>query len=403
MSTNKSIFSKNHTDFSFEEIQDVLKENNLTNHKLYLKFCLKNNGKIDNKQLPKKPWVLSSQTNLNCVDFFNQLFPNRNKSAYVKKARLNMDEHFKIINENNLYTIKKYQEFYIQNKDKIKGLFANPWTKFNMPAWDFLDLAIPDRAKIKKEFKEYEMTNDEILEVMKKYNLHSSRTHRKFYLENRNEVSVPSRPWDRFGMKESEFFNKYFPERIKISSLEEIKNIFLNNNITSAKLYKNYLKENPNHSINLNFYKSNKLKFSEFLDYVWGSNRIKEKQVISLDEFLNLLRENKIFSISQYKKYYKDNKEKHPNIPGNPMVSYSLSQPDLFKLAFPICNKFPKGRIHYKTKREDVIIFLSENNVQDIFQYKEIEKELPLLKDILKVNDYNFNNILKEIAEVKKS
>ena len=402
MSTNKPIFSKNHSDFSFEEIKNILKENNLTNHKHYLKFCAKHKGKIDGKQMPKKPWLLSEQE-ISCVSFFNDLFPNRNKSAYVKKVRLNMEEHFQLIRENNLYTIKKYQEFFNENKNKIKGLFANPWAKYNMPAWDFLDMAIPDRAKVKKDFKEYEMTTDEILELMKKHNLNSSRTHRKFYLQNRNELSLPSRPWDRFGMKEAEFFNTYFPERIKISSLEEIKKVFLENKITSAKLYKQYIQDNPNHGINLNFHKINKIKFSEFLDYVWGKERIKEKQVISLDDFLNLIREAKIFSINQYKKFYKENKSVHPYIPGNPMVSYKLSQPELFKLAFPICNKFPKGRIHYKTKREDVILFLSENNVQDIFQYKEIEKELPLLKDILKVNDHNINNILKEVAEVKKA
>ena len=398
----KQIFSYNYSDFSFEEISNLIKQHNLINHKTYIKFCFANEGKLDNKQMPKKPWLLSNEP-ITCIQYFKMLFPNKNKSTYIKKTRLSMEEHIDAIKNHSVYTIKDYQKFYSENKNKINGLFANPWIKFNMSAWDFLDLAIPERAKIRKEQKDYGYTKEELIELIKNNNLFSSRTYRKFYLENKDKFPIPSRPWDRFFMKESEFFDLHFPQRIKTTDLEEIKNIFLQNNISSNKKFQEYLKNNSNSNISLTFYKSFNMKFSEFLDLVWGKNRIKEKDVISLSDFISLLRENKIFSFSQYKNFYKQNKSLITRMPGNPMVSYKMSQPEIFKMAFPICEKFPKGRIHHKTKREDIIIFLSQNNVQDIFQYKEIEKELPLIKDILKTNDDNIDAILQEVAASKNN
>ena len=84
------------------------------------------------------------------------------------------------------------------------------------------------------------------------------------------------------------------------------------------------------------------------------------------------------------------------------MISYKISQPELFKMAFPDCSKLPKGRLHFKTKRKDVLLFLSKNNIENIFQYKEIEKEYPIIKDLLKTNDSNINEILQEVASVKE-
>lgn len=402
MSSRNQIFNKNNSDFSIEEIVSILLEKNLHNHKKYLNFCLENEGKIDGRQLPRKPWLLN-QDNISCIQFFNKIFPTRNKSIYIKKTRLSIEDHFEIIRSNKIYTIKDYQKFYNENKDNLNGVYANPWIKFNMPAWDFLDLAIPDRAKIKKSEKEYKVSDDELIKIMQDNNLCSSRMHRKFYLENKDNISIPSRPWDRFNMRESDFFDKYFPHRIKTSSIDEIKDIFLSNNITSTKHFKDYMKNNPDHKINLNFHRINKIKFSEFLDLVWGKDRVKHKEIIPLEDFLCLLRENKIFSFSQYKGFYKLNKKEITRIPGNPMVSYNLSQPEIFKLAFPMCDKFPNGRLHQKTKRKDVILFLSENNIQTVFQYQEIEKELPLIKNILKSNENNISKILQEIASIKGS
>jgi hypothetical protein len=401
MSKKSKIFIKNYSDFSYEEIVEFLKKNNLNNYKKYKEFCINCAGKIDNKQLPKNPWELASEK-IPCVEFFNFVFPDRKKSNYVKKQRLSMQEHIDIIKDNNLFTIKHYQAFFEANKNKIDGLYSSPWIKFNMTAWDFFDFCIPNRIQVKKENKYYEISEEEVLAVIEKNSLYSSRKYRSFYLKNKESIPLPSRPWDRFNMKESDFFDKYFPKRIKISSLEEIKIIFKENNIVSEKLFKKHVENNPEHNIQLSFHKCNNIKFSEFLDSVWGQGREKHREVMSLNDFINLLKENKIFSFNQYKKYYQENKNVRTNLPSAPMVSYKLTQPEIFKMAFPICSKLPSGRLHFKTKRKDVILFLSQNNIETIFQYKEIEKELPVLKDILKTNDDNLNQLLEEVASLKK-
>lgn len=387
---------------SLEEITNILKDNKLDNHRKYMEFYNQNKGLYNEKMLPKKPWILDDKNN-SCVDFFRNIFPNR-KSTYQKIQRLSLDEHIKIIKDNNLVTIKLYQDYYSKNKNKNKGLFANPWTQFGFErAWSFFDTAIPNRSDVKKKNREdnYKLSNEEILEIMTDKKLFSARSHREYFLNNR-ESGVPARPWDRFKMKEASFFNTYFPQRNKISSLEEIKEIFVNNKIYSFIDFNNFIKKNQNHNIKISFYKKNNMTFSDFLDFVWGKDRHREKEkIMALEEFIKFLQDKKLFSFTMYKNFYKENKKENPKIPVNPMVSYNLSQPEIFELAFPM-TKFSKGRIHQKTNRKDVILFLSEKNIQNIFQYKEIEKELPLLKNILKTDENNIEDILQEVASVNK-
>lgn len=387
---------------SLEEIIQILKENFLDNHRKYMDFYQKNNGMHNDKKLPKKPWKLENKE-ISCVDFFRDIFPNR-KSTYQKIQRHSLEEHLKIIKDNNLITIKQYQDYYSKNKDKNKGLFANPWTQFGFErAWSFFDMAIPNRSDVKKKKREdnYKLSNEEILKVMGDKKLFSARSHREYFLSNRKS-GIPARPWDRFGMKEADFFNTYFPQRNKIDSLEQIKEIFIKNQIVSINDFNDFIKNNPNHNIKLSFCRKKKMKFCDFLDFVWGKDRQREKdKIMNLEEFIKFLQENKIFSFTMYKNLYKENKKSNSRIPVNPMVSYNLSQPEIFELAFPI-TKFSKGRIHQKTNRKDVILFLSEKNIQNIFQYKEIEKELPLLKNILKTDENNLEEIIQEIASVNK-
>lgn len=402
MARISKIFGKGNTDFNYEQIVEIIQNNNLTTHKKYIKFCIDNNGKFDNKQLPRNPWEIS-QNEITCIEFFNLIFPNKKKTKnYIKKKRLSLEEHIDLIKSNNLFTIKQYHEFYTINKKNISGLYSNPWDKFNMTAWDFLDLCIPNRDQVKKDNKQHEISQEEILKTIESENLYSSRRYRKFYLENKESIPLPSRPWDRFNMKESEFFDHYFPKRIKISSLEEITKIFKENKITSERLFKEYIAKNNDCNIQISFYKSNNMKFSEFLDFVWGNDREKHRNVMPINDFIQVLRDNKIFSFNQYRKFYFSNKEVHNNLPSTPMISYKISQPELFKMAFPDCSKLPKGRLHFKTKRKDVLLFLSKNNIENIFQYKEIEKEYPIIKDLLKTNDSNINEILQEVASVKE-
>lgn len=387
---------------SLEEIIQILKDKNFDNHRKYMEFYIKNDGNYNNKRLPKKPWELESKES-SCVNFFRGVFPNR-KSTYQKIQRYSLEDHLRIIKDNNLVTIKQYQDYYSKNKDKNKGLFANPWTQFGFErAWSFFDTAIPNRSNVKKEKRQnnYKLSNEEILQIMADKKLFSARSHREYFLNNRKS-GIPARPWDRFKMKEAQFFNTYFPQRNKISSLEEIKEIFTKNNITSALDFRNFIRSNPNHNIKLSFLRKNKITLSEFLDFVWGKDREKEKEkIMTLEEFVKFLQENKLFSFTMYKKLYKQNKSNNSRIPVNPMVSYNLTQPEIFEMAFPI-TKFSKGRIHQKTNRKDVILFLSEKNIQNIFQYKEIEKELPLLKNILKTDETSIEEILQEVASVNK-
>jgi hypothetical protein len=386
---------------SYEEIVQILVDNHLDNYRKYKEFYSKNDGKYQNKILPKKPWHLD-QTEKSCVSFFWKIFPNR-KTTYQKRQRFDLEKHLEIIRDNNLITIKKYQEYFSENKEKEKGLYANPWTQFGFKrAWSFFDMAIPDRRNVKKEIRKenYKLTNEEIIEIMAAEKLFSARSHRQYFLENR-KCGLPARPWDRFNMKEAEFFDTYFPQRKKIESLEEIKEIFLANKITSSVDFRKFIRENPNHNIKSNFCKMNNTTFSNFLDYVWGYEREK-CNILNLEEFVKFLQDNKLFSFTMYKRFYKENKNNNPRIPVNPMVSYKMTQPEIFELAFPI-SKFSKGRLHQKTNRCDVILFLSEKNVQNIFQYKEIEKELPLLKNILKTeNDSSIEKVLEEVASVNK-
>jgi len=206
--------------FDMVKLLKVLQDFNIDKSTKYIEFFEINGGVYDGLKMPKYPWTVSKKS---VRQFFDELFPDRKEnkhfktSKYIKMQRKNLDEHLILIRKNNIFTETQYREFYKNNKLKLQGFYSVPWKNFNISCKKLFEDVYTTRTDYiySRRSKKTKVSPLEHLQLILKHNLLGARKYRKFYLLNRHELDLLSRPWDRFGLTESDFF----------SSLREGKNL----------------------------------------------------------------------------------------------------------------------------------------------------------------------------------
>lgn len=194
-----------------ENLYRVLREHGIDRTTAYLKFRRLNNALVDGVPLPANPW---QSLRVSAKQFFDDVFPSRKAKksisfGYRKIERKSMEEHFKFMLDNRLYTEKLYVEFVRNNPTECRNYYQFPWVAFKLPIKDFFDMAFPKRYHMLylDRIKKTKMSAMDHYNLIVNLELTSAKKYRKYYLANRHKIELVSRPWDRFGLSESEFFN----------------------------------------------------------------------------------------------------------------------------------------------------------------------------------------------------
>lgn len=193
------------------KLVQVLRSYKIDRTTAYLKFRAKHSSMVDMVYLPANPW---QSFRMSAKQFFDMIFPERREVyaapiKYKKIDRKSLEEHFRFMATYKLYTEKLYITFVKKHRDEHKGYYQCPWVAFRMPIKDFFDKAFPERetllycARIKKT----EIDAYDHLRIIVANKLTSAKKYRQFYLANRVKMGLISRPWDRFGVSESQFFS----------------------------------------------------------------------------------------------------------------------------------------------------------------------------------------------------
>jgi hypothetical protein len=186
-----------------------------------MEFYELNGGEYNGIKLPKYPWTVCKKS---VREFFDTIFPERlehknaHGSKYKKIQRKTLEEHMQLIKDNKILTELQYRQFFKDNNLKLLGFYSVPWKVFNICCKKIFVNVYPHREDFiyDRRSKKTKITPTEHLEYIKKYNLLGARKYREFYLKNRNELDLLSRPWDRFGLTEAEFFGAIKEDRLLI-------------------------------------------------------------------------------------------------------------------------------------------------------------------------------------------
>lgn len=198
-------------DEATNKLVQVLRSHKIDRTTAYIRFRAKHSKMVDTVYLPANPW---QSLRMSAKEFFDMIFPERREVypvpiKYKKIERKTLEDHFRFMATHKLYTEKLYINFVKKHREECKGYYQCPWVAFRMPIRDFFDKAFPERdtllycARIKKT----EVDAFDHLRIIVANRLTSAKKYRQFYLANRLKMDLISRPWDRFGMSESEFFN----------------------------------------------------------------------------------------------------------------------------------------------------------------------------------------------------
>ena len=195
---------------TIDNLYQVIRSNKIDRTTTYNKFRAIHHGVYDGVPLPANPWQTVRKS---AKQFFDELFPERQSKfhavlKYQKIERKYVEEHFQLMRDHKLYTEKLYVNFIKANKRKISGYYLCPWVAFKYPIRDFFDKAFPEREELlyMSRIKKTEISPRQHLDIIIKNNLTSARKYREYYLKMRNKIDLVSRPWDRFGLSESDFF-----------------------------------------------------------------------------------------------------------------------------------------------------------------------------------------------------
>jgi hypothetical protein len=195
------------SEFNLAQITAVIRQNNLYRVTLYNKFRQDNGGSYKGVTLPSAPWRISKKS---AREFMDQIFPERTQPLdnprYTKIQRASLEDHVRLAKSNHLLLSEQFSDFVKKQKDK--RFFSNPWVKFHIKVKDFFRMAHPDYAKMYSchLYKSLSVNPKEHVRICINNELTNSRKWRQFYLTNRANMAILSRPWDRFNMDEKEFF-----------------------------------------------------------------------------------------------------------------------------------------------------------------------------------------------------
>lgn len=198
-------------DNTIKDLCEILRSNNIDRTTAYAKFRKQHGGVFNGIYMPVNPW---QSMMMSAKEFFDMIFPRRKEHhglvcKYKKIERKSLEDHFRLMATNKLYTEKLYVNFLRKNRAECKGYYQCPWVAFKMPIREFFDLAFPERSSLlySARIKKTEMDAYDHLRIIIANKLTSAKKYRQFYLENRDKMDLISRPWDRFGMSESAFFD----------------------------------------------------------------------------------------------------------------------------------------------------------------------------------------------------
>lgn len=196
---------------SINKLIKVLRSHNVDRTTAYIKFREKNNKMVELVYLPANPW---QSMRLSAKEFFDMIFPERKdrhgmECRYKKIERKTLEDHFRFMATHKLYTEKLYVSYVRKNREECRGYYQCPWVAFKLPIRDFFDQAFPERSTLLycARIKKTEVDAYDHLRIIVANKLTSAKKYRQFYLANRSKMGLISRPWDRFGVSESDFFN----------------------------------------------------------------------------------------------------------------------------------------------------------------------------------------------------
>jgi hypothetical protein len=194
-------------EINLPKISNIIRQENLYRVTLYNKFREENNGNYKGIVLPSAPWRIAKKS---AREFLDSIFPERSKPLYnprySKIERASLESHVKLAKSNNIIISEQFSDFVKNLKDK--RFYSNPWVKFHIKVKDFFKMVYPDYKELYSVHlcKILSISPKEHVRICIRESLTNSRKWRNFFLTNREKMEILSRPWDRFGMNEGEFF-----------------------------------------------------------------------------------------------------------------------------------------------------------------------------------------------------
>lgn len=206
--------SRKFTESDIAKLVKILRENNVVRTTTYHEFRTLNNNKCQGITLPSNPWQLF---NISAREFFSAVVSGdgvekvRAENPYYKYKKINrktLEEHLQLARDNKIYNFIDYSAF-VRSLGKPCEYYTYPWHVFKLQVSEFFNLAFDNYKEMLYDKRLRLCATSDLAHVticMEKQ-LTNSRKYRKFYLQQKGIQDMLSRPWDRYGMSEKQFFN----------------------------------------------------------------------------------------------------------------------------------------------------------------------------------------------------